>query len=1539
MRLFSIKRLRGISLPLALFLIAALSPSAPALAGSSEHQASGQLSAEATANASPGVVPVPQEPGELVDLRTRTSRTFLLADGRYQAEFYPGSIHFRDQDRTWQPIDNTLVPSSRPGYAFENRANWYKLLLPSSLGAAPIRVEAGDDWVSFSLQGAAGPGTFSDQTATYAEALPGVTVTYMARNDSVKESITLASPAAVSAFAFDVDMSPGLVAHTNEAGGIDFVDASGEGLLSFAPPFMHDSSGSDVGVSQAVSFALDTGPEGLSVTLAADPGWLADPARQWPVTIDPTTLPPFVATRDCHISSGSPTQSYCQNSPMRVGQEGGSKRRMLLKFDLSSFPTQANVHTADLALWVTGNTTNNTLEIEVRRITESWTNSVTWNSAPGFGSEDFDVTSTNGSVTGWQHWYPTRLVQHWADDRFTNYGFLLKEDTETETNLIDFASIEGPNPNRYPKLTVTYSEAVGERKDFTYDRHRLNDRMELKVNVGNGNLMLQGQDVNIAGTGLDLAVTRTFNALSGGPSDLGTGWFLSPKDIRLEVDTGGHATFYGPSGLPSTFTVKTDGTFTSPTGIDATLEKQGDNTYLLKWHSKEQWKFDTAGKLQWMEDKNDNRITLNYVGGLLTTITDTQGRTTTFTYAGTGPDQRIELVRDEAGGRNHDYAYSNGQLTSVAVTSHKFPDTSNLNMLTKFCYNAGGDVEKIIDPRNTSQTCDTPTAYTEVLYDLQGRVDSVTRVTTDPADINPRTDYDYFPGDTCPKNNVPTPDVAGKTEVIDARANKTKYCWNKKGEILKVIDAKGNDRSKTFTNSGNVETYIEANVTESTAFSWSAIDNLTQVQLPTLGTATLTYNEASSHPHFPDGVRDFATTKTGAYTWAYEYDQNGDNLIRAKNVPLGITFEYDYNTNGTLKRIDPPPIEADPAIQGNDTLFEYDPKGNLTEIDPPGGNGTLTFTYDENDDADDVDLSRVATITDGESRVQTFTYDAYDRVTKIVYQDGQGTDEIRYEYDANGNMESRFDNTGTTGFTFDDLNRMRHEAPQSPDANIDYEYDLVGNLTRITTTEQIGNPPEEKSVSYTYDAVNLVDSVTDQHGRTTSFTYNDKDLREKTIYPVGVTMETKWDKSRRLQWIVSYPSANRAGCIDANGNPKTGTGCHTMFDYVYTNPDNGLDTKTRYSVIDRDNEKTDYRYDEIGRLKTATTLDPPRTTTLAKYEYLFEGDAGKRGNITKKIVTGTMVPNETVTYTYSDANELLSDSSGIYSHDLSGNMTSNARGVTFHYNRKNQTDSMTPLGANAINMEYADATQDRRVRTWQQGPGGDERMSYHLLGLYSQGPNNGSPHATWWVRDNDGTLVSQVKRNITEPTYYYLFDGLGSVAALADESGQVAARYDYEPYGKQTSQEPGVSNPWRYASGYFDSQTKLLKFGTRYYDPGIMRWTQLDPMPGDIKDPRTLNLYAYVSGDPVNYADPDGRFFFALVAIVLVVTFVAPPIIAIAAGLKLEREDDPKERAKARTMLLRTEPYLSWHVQAKGGGPPQPFVIPPPPRIRWYPLP
>jgi hypothetical protein len=56
----------------------------------------------------------------------------------------------------------------------------------------------------------------------------------------------------------------------------------------------------------------------------------------------------------------------------------------------------------------------------------------------------------------------------------------------------------------------------------------------------------------------------------------------------------------------------------------------------------------------------------------------------------------------------------------------------------------------------------------------------------------------------------------------------------------------------------------------------------------------------------------------------------------------------------------------------------------------------------------------------------------------------------------------------------------------------------------------------------------------------------------------------------------------------------------------------------------------------------------------------------------------------------------------------------------------------------------------------------------------------------------------------------------------------------------------------------------LYKFGTRYYDPTLGRWTQQDPVAGSLRDLNSANRYTYAGDDPVNAVDPSGRdcFYF-----------------------------------------------------------------------------
>jgi len=59
-----------------------------------------------------------------------------------------------------------------------------------------------------------------------------------------------------------------------------------------------------------------------------------------------------------------------------------------------------------------------------------------------------------------------------------------------------------------------------------------------------------------------------------------------------------------------------------------------------------------------------------------------------------------------------------------------------------------------------------------------------------------------------------------------------------------------------------------------------------------------------------------------------------------------------------------------------------------------------------------------------------------------------------------------------------------------------------------------------------------------------------------------------------------------------------------------------------------------------------------------------------------------------------------------------------------------------------------------------------------------------------------------------------------------------------------------------FAGGLYDSDTGLVRFGARDYDPMVGRWVSKDPI---LFRGRQTNLYVYVTNDPINWLDPDGH--------------------------------------------------------------------------------
>ncbi len=465
---------------------------------------------------------------EVVGQRTATTQTFQNADGTDTLRVFDGPANVRRPDGTWVPVDLSLT--SAPG-GLAPRAAPHAVTLDGP--STRVAVDA-DHSVAFGLAGAASVApTVSGDTATYHGIRPGTDLRLSATRSGVKEDLVLSAP--VDGFDYTLTAT-GLTPVLRADGSIALRDKGNVTRAVIPAGSMTDARGAG---SAGVRYAL-TSAGTLRVTL--DRAWLTDPARAYPVTVDPSVRV-LGDGDDTYVRSGVGDASGALDLDVgRLAGSSGLSRSYLHFLNVHSglLVNQYVVGAALVADLVDAASCTGT-PITAYRVASAWSGGdLRW---PGAGVNKAYQTSSIGCDLGWKSFaLDANDVTAWTHGGAFNGLSLRAADESDGSSFKRFASADSANP---PYLDVTYASEGASYSVNELILPTANQAGSLTVTVTN-----QGQSTWRKGTGFGLGYT----IFKGGTAV----YTMNPVAAPQDVPPMGSATWTLsiPARTPDTYSLR-----------------------------------------------------------------------------------------------------------------------------------------------------------------------------------------------------------------------------------------------------------------------------------------------------------------------------------------------------------------------------------------------------------------------------------------------------------------------------------------------------------------------------------------------------------------------------------------------------------------------------------------------------------------------------------------------------------------------------------------------------------------------------------------------------------------------------------------------------------------------------------------------------------------------------------------------------------------------------------------------------------------------
>jgi hypothetical protein len=414
------------------------------------------------------------------------------ADGSYTARLYTQPVNYRRADGSWAAIDTTLKPrvsGKSTSYVTASTATDTQF---ASSAADPALVTFqfdASDAVSFGIQGAAPVApVVSGSTATYPSALTDTDVVLNPTAAGVKESLVLHSASAPTQFVYPLTLT-GVTASVGSDGSVWFINGAGTVVGEIPHGEMSDANYAPytglAASSDGVTYSLTTLNGSSALVMTLDQGWLDDPARVFPVTVDPTLTPvnassSTYALYPCTNNNSTDTVLKVGTPGVNSPQCGSANLAAVSYLAFPSVPSQlANdyVTGASLTLYNVWSYTCSATPFAVGAVNSGWSASgiTSWSNKPGYGGNLVTSESdTPGSACGSNSpsnpgafmtaHLSTAVFNGWTGGTSSDFGLAVYAPTVNSSGYPtnpnewkQFASTAaGVASSNYPYLSITY---------------------------------------------------------------------------------------------------------------------------------------------------------------------------------------------------------------------------------------------------------------------------------------------------------------------------------------------------------------------------------------------------------------------------------------------------------------------------------------------------------------------------------------------------------------------------------------------------------------------------------------------------------------------------------------------------------------------------------------------------------------------------------------------------------------------------------------------------------------------------------------------------------------------------------------------------------------------------------------------------------------------------------------------------------------------------------------------------------------------------